>query len=256
MDEFTGTGTPLSQEGLEATCGLVGAAPESLWSVLSVETSGCGYLVDRRPKILFERHFFHRLTQGRFDRDHPDISAPTAGGYGAGGAHQYQRLAAAVALDRNAALQSTSWGIGQIMGANFAAAGFNSVEEMVTAFQSGEDAQLQGMARFMAHSGMTKALADGDWATLARQYNGPNYAKYRYDEKLASFHAQFTAHGCPNIAIRAAQVYLTYRGADPGPIDGILGQKTSDAIKAFQQANGLPADGQPNEATLAKLASG
>src|SRR5204863_9082982 len=33
----------------------------------SVETSGCGYLPDRRPKILFERHVFSRLTEHRYD---------------------------------------------------------------------------------------------------------------------------------------------------------------------------------------------
>ncbi len=51
-------------------CGLV--LPE-LWAVLSVETSGCGYLPDKRPKILFERRVFSRLTGHRFDADDPDM---------------------------------------------------------------------------------------------------------------------------------------------------------------------------------------
>ncbi|HEY1606384.1 MAG TPA: N-acetylmuramidase domain-containing protein [Allosphingosinicella sp.] len=254
MEEFTGNGTPLSTGGFGAALDVLGAPHEALWAVLSVETSGCGYLDDRRPKILFERHYFHRLTHGKFDRDHPDISAPTPGGYGDGGAHQYDRLAAAIALDRDAALQSASWGIGQIMGANFDAAGFGSAEEMVTAFVTGEDAQLAGMARFMAHSGMKTALSAGKWATLARQYNGKDYAKHRYDEKLGTYFTRFKTHGCPDIDVRAAQAYLTYKGDDPGGIDGILGQQTTDALKAFQAANGLPADGKPTDATLAKLA--
>lgn len=255
MEEFTGKGTPLSTDGFDAALGVLGAPHESLWAVLSVETSGCGYLADRRPKILFERHYFHRLTHGRFDRTNPDISAPTAGGYGEGGAHQYERLAAAIALDRDSALRSASWGIGQIMGANFDAAGFGSAEEMVAAFVTGEDAQLAGMARFMAHEGMKPALSAGKWATLARMYNGKDYAKHRYDEKLGTYYTRFKAHGCPDIIVRAVQAYLTYKGDDPGGIDGILGQQTTDALKAFQAANGLPADGKPTDETLAKLAA-
>ncbi|MGG7377547.1 N-acetylmuramidase domain-containing protein, partial [Escherichia coli] len=42
-----------------------------MWAVIHVESSGAGYQADRRPKILFERHVFHRLTGGRFDAAHP-----------------------------------------------------------------------------------------------------------------------------------------------------------------------------------------
>lgn len=52
-------------------------APE-LWAVIGVETSGCGYFDDRRPQILYERHIFYRLTQGRFPVS--DINSPDAGG--------------------------------------------------------------------------------------------------------------------------------------------------------------------------------
>jgi len=61
-----------------------------------------------RAKILFERHKFSRATSGRFDETHPGISNPVQGGYGAGGAHQYDRLAEAILLDREAALEGAS----------------------------------------------------------------------------------------------------------------------------------------------------
>src|ERR1700690_3992448 len=108
MIEFAGTGIPLTIDGANAASVLIGVGLPELWSVLSVETSGCGFLPDRRPKILFERHIFSRLTAGRFDVDDPDVSQPSQGGYGPGGAHQYDRLAAALQLDRTAALQSAS----------------------------------------------------------------------------------------------------------------------------------------------------
>ena len=128
---FQGTALALSSEGLAAVAGSLGVHAPEIWAVLAVETKGCGYLPDRRPQILYERHIFHRLTRGQFDDG--DISDRSPGGYGPTGPHQYERLAAAIEKDRAAALQSVSWGLGQIMGENFVAAGFQNVEDMVTA---------------------------------------------------------------------------------------------------------------------------
>jgi hypothetical protein len=69
---------------------IVGVDPAVLWSVVVVETSGCGFLPDRRPFILFERHIFSRQTGRRFDASHPEISGPPRG-YGRAGIHQYNR---------------------------------------------------------------------------------------------------------------------------------------------------------------------
>ncbi len=96
MADFAVSGKPLTQEGLESSSlNAMRLDVAEVWAVISVETTGCGFLIDRRPKILFERHVLSRLTGGRYDADDPDISASTAGGYGASGAHQYNRLAAA-----------------------------------------------------------------------------------------------------------------------------------------------------------------
>src|SRR5215831_19069380 len=127
---FVGAAHPLHSDGLTAAAKHIGVDPAVLWSVVAVETSGCGFLPDRRPAILFERHIFSRTTGGKFDASHPDISNPTPGGYKFG-ADEYPRLAAAIQLDRDAALQSASWGAGQIMGFNFKAAGYPDVESMV-----------------------------------------------------------------------------------------------------------------------------
>ena len=256
MDEFTGPGAPVSQAGFNAALNALGAAPEALWAVLSVETSGCGYLSDRRPKILFERHYFHNLTGGQYDGVDPDVSAPSAGGYGASGAHQYVRLAAAIQLDRQAALKSASLGLGQIMGNNFAAAGFADVETMVRSFVAGEDQQLAGMASFVAGSALKTALQQQAWQTFARLYNGPNYAANNYDGHLSSNYARFKASGCPDLEVREAQVYLNYLGYDTGGIDGGRGGHTTDALRQFQQKTGIdPADGSLTAATLDALAN-
>src|SRR5688500_8748204 len=146
--EFAGPGKPLTQESLDEAGAIVGIPNSALWAVIQVESSGAGYQADRRPKILFERHKFSKATGGRFDATHPGISNPSAGGYGAGGAHQYDRLAEALPLDRNAALASASWGLGQVLGSNFAVAGFADVEDMVAKMVTSERHQLLGMFNF------------------------------------------------------------------------------------------------------------
>jgi Putative peptidoglycan binding domain len=53
--------------------------------------------------------------------------------------------------------------------------------------------------------------------------------------------------------VQQAQTKLTQLGFDPGTADGILGRRTSAAIKAFQKQSGLPETGTLDSATLAKL---
>ena len=252
--QFQGPAWALSADGLAAVTDTLGVQPPEIWAVLSVETFGCGYLPDRRPQILYERHVFHRLTHGRFD-DEGDISAATPGGYGARGAHQYLRLAAAIEKDRDAALQSASWGIGQIMGANHVLAGFQSVEEMVTAMSESEDRQLAAMSSFLHGAGLRASLLAHDWAAFARGYNGPNYAANRYDVRLKQAFRKYSAGPSPDLTIRAAQLYLTYLGFRPGRIDGLAGTRTQAALAQFQAQRELSGMEAIDATTVAQLIS-
>jgi hypothetical protein len=253
MVDFAGAGTALSSGGIAEASQAANVGLPEIWAVTSVETAGCGFLPDRRPKILFERHIFHRLTNGRFDGDDPDISQPTAGGYGPGGAHQYERLAAAIQLDRNAALQSASWGMGQIMGENFKAAGFANVEEMVAAMVPTEDGQLLAVAKFMLANGMGEPLRNHDWAGFARRYNGSNFAVNDYDGKLHQFYQRYADGELPNLQLRAAQVYLRYKGFTSLAVDGVMGPSTAGAVRQFQQSVGVPQTGTVDDALITQL---
>lgn len=255
MPDFAARGTPLSGQGFaDAVTGLgVGAA--ELWAVMSVETSGCGFLPDKRPKILFERHLFSRLTGGQFDVDDPDVSDPTPGGYGRSGTHQYDRLAVALALDHKAALQSASWGLGQVLGQNFKAVGFDDVEPLIQAMVDSEDDQLKAMASFITSTGMRQPLAAHDWQGFARRYNGPNFAANNYDGLLADAFHRFSTGSLPDLGIRQVQVLLMYKGFPPGAIDGLAGRHTADAIAAFQRSIGKDPTGQIDDALLADLAA-
>jgi hypothetical protein len=250
--EFTGKTAAMTTAGFAAVANGLGVKAPEIWTVFAVETSGCGYLPDRRPPILYERHIFSRLTGGQFDDG--DISSPTPGGYGPSGAAQYNRLGRAVALDRQAALQSASWGLAQIMGENFAQAGFSTVENMVSAMCESEDNQMLAFAAFLKSSKLDTALQIHDWTGFARGYNGRNFAQNHYDTKLRGEFQKFSAGALPDITTRAAQLYLTLRGFHPGPVDGVAGSLTRDALRQFQTASGLPVTGQADDQTLDALA--
>jgi peptidoglycan hydrolase-like protein with peptidoglycan-binding domain len=229
---FEGTAWALSPDGLAGASGNLGVYAPEIWTVLAVETSGCGYLPDRRPQILYERHIFHRLTQGQYDDG--NISDASLGGYGPRGALQYDRLGTAMTKDQTAALESASWGIGQIMGENYGLAGFQSVKDMVTAMTASEDHQLAAMSSFLVSTKLHVSLQAHDWSTFARGYNGANYAINRYDVRLAAEFLRYSSGVLPDLNVRAAQLYLTYLNCHPGGIDGIAGAHTLAALAQFQ----------------------
>lgn len=248
---FQSQGRPLSDEGMGQACNALGVGEPEVWAVLTVETRGFGFLQDRRPQILFERHIFHRLTNGRYDTDNADISNEKPGGY-VGGPGEYGRLEQAMRLDRRAALQSASWGIGQVMGFNYDVAGFPTIDAMVAAMVKDEGAQLLAMANFIKGNNLAGALQRQDWVSFARGYNGPDFKKNEYDTRLAAAHAKYKSI-CPDLALRTAQAALLYLGFDPGPIDGLRGRRTRSALMQFQQRCGLSETGELDHDTESKL---
>jgi peptidoglycan hydrolase-like protein with peptidoglycan-binding domain len=53
--------------------------------------------------------------------------------------------------------------------------------------------------------------------------------------------------------VRAAQQALRDQGSNPGPIDGVMGPRTSAALRDYQTKQGLTASGQLDDATMDKL---
>jgi N-acetylmuramidase-like protein len=199
----------LSDADFGRAAAALGAEIAAVQAVAEVETAGNAFDDRGRPRILFERHYFHRLTGGRFDAAHAAISDPTAGGYGKF-SEQYGKLHEAYALDADAALRSASWGRFQIMGDNCRAAGHLSVREFVVALTQTEAAHLDAFVAFVcSDKAMAEALRKKDWATFARRYNGPGYAKNDYDGKLKRAYERFAAEAAPTpAATRAAREVL------------------------------------------------
>jgi hypothetical protein len=59
--------------------------------------------------------------------------------------------------------------------------------------------------------------------------------------------------GAPGGQVRAAQAELGRLGYKPGPVDGVIGPRTSGALRAFQRAQQLPETGSLTPETLSRL---
>jgi hypothetical protein len=183
---------PLTDDDFKNAATTLGCDVPAIKAVCAIEAPRGGFLADGRPVILFESHQFHKLTGGRYDESHPNISTATwVRNYGPAGAHQYDRLAEADALNHLAAIQSASWGRFQIMGLNYKAAGFDDPDSFVTAMKESEAAQLRAFVNFVKANHLDRPLADHQWATFARGYNGPSFSQNQYDVKLAQEYANF-----------------------------------------------------------------
>lgn len=160
-----------------------------------LDLDGPGGFLDGKnlPKILFEAHIFDRETGGRFRASHPNLSSARWNkALYVGGQAEYVRLDAAMGLDRRAALMSASAGLFQIMGFNFAAAGFADVEAFWAAMKTGERAHLMAFIAFVKNTRGLLAAArkvDGNAENcrdFARLYNGAGYAANDYHTKIAT----------------------------------------------------------------------
>jgi len=256
--EFQGPATPMTDEAVEQAAKSLGCPVAAVRAVIDVESRG-GFLADGRPKLLFERHYFCRLTGGKYNAGNPDISNSQWGGY-KGGAAEYDRLGRAIKLDRDAALRSASWGAFQIMGDNYKASGFDNVGAFVKAMVAGEPEQLEAFVSFVKKSRLDDELARLDWVSFARGYNGPAYRTNRYDSKLAAAYSYHMAGGP-----RAASPMPVLKMGDSGEevkrlqaalkivMDGDFGPATKNAVIAFQKKQGLYADGVVGKNSWAKL---
>ena len=78
------------------------------------------------------------------------------------------------------------------------------------------------------------------------------------ERQLAEARVQsLTAASVPNRNLVAEiQRLLRSRGIDAGVDDGFFGERTAEAIRRFQQEDGLPVDGRPSEGLVLRLRTG
>lgn len=184
----------LTREDFIDDAAKIGCDIAAVMAVAEVESRGGGFDPEGFPKTLFEAHWFHKLTKGKYTASHPHLSQPSWDTgkkfYGKTWQEEKIRLAEACKLDRTAALQSASWGMFQIMWFNHAVCGFKTVQQFVNAMCKNENTQLEAFTNYVINRGLADELQDLRWADFARLYNGPGYAANKYDEKLAKAYAK------------------------------------------------------------------
>ena len=178
----------------------LGIEPAALQAIHEVECRGSGFNADNTPVILFERHVMRqRLIAGKLfsiaekmEIEQPNLCSKTSGGYGLYSV-QHQRLSAAAEYHRESALESVSWGLGQVMGYHWKSLGYKSLQAFVNAMYQDEASQLDAMCRYIKVNGLINALKNKDWKAFALGYNGKGYAKNSYDTKLANAYKKWAA---------------------------------------------------------------
>lgn len=168
-------------------------------AVVEVEASGKGFIGDV-PKILYEPHIMHRLLtkknyitiRNNLMKAHPNLCYPRWGTYKYGAESiQHRRLEIASQFNRDTALESCSWGLGQVMGFHWESLGYESLQAFINDMYESEAKQLEAMIRFIKINGLLLALKNKDWVKFARGYNGSGYAKNKYHIKLANAYAKY-----------------------------------------------------------------
>lgn len=188
---FKGSGVRIDDIDLPRIGRQIGVGEDEIHALLEVEASNSGFDKQNRLKMLYEPHLMWRNTQGE--------QRATLASMGLAYPNQvynypkdsYPRLERAMKVNELQALRSCSWGLGQILGSNHAAAGYKTVYDMIEAFCADEANQLQAMINFIVANKLDDNLRAHDWAGVARGYNGPNYAKGNYHRKLATAFAKW-----------------------------------------------------------------
>ena len=197
---FIGNAIKMTLEDMGQLSEEFGIELPALRAVITVESAGSGFDSYGRPKALFERHYFYKYVKANYDQTLLDeavakkLAYPKWGQlpYPKGSSAVYAEIEAAYEIAPREAFMSTSWGLGQIMGGNYALAGCKSVEEMVDLAMDSEEAQLKQMLNFIKNTNLLNKLKAQDWAGFARGYNGPAYATNQYDTKLEAAYNRYT----------------------------------------------------------------
>lgn len=182
----------IEQADLEGFADRLGCTVAQLSAVAAVESGGGAFFTSGHPKILWERHYFFKRLQILI----PMISDPVAGGYTMdanknGVNDSWEKLADAAMRAPAYAFESCSWGKFQIMGAWWQKLGYPSAAEFAWSMRESEVGHYEAFVRYIEVFGLTTALraVDGNPMNarpLAKGYNGPNYAKFNYDIKIAN----------------------------------------------------------------------
>lgn len=156
-----------------------------LKAFVTVESGGKGF-DDKTGKLIiqFEPSWFKRKApytpSGLWSLNKVDVQAK-----------EWEAFNNAFKLNPNAAMESTSIGLMQVMGFHYKNLGFRDVGDMWDFAKVDEVNQLILGIRFVQlNHKLLNALKNNDWRTVAYFYNGEQYEKFNYHNRMADAHAK------------------------------------------------------------------
>jgi len=281
MTEFqAGAALQRTKGAVERAAAMVPCHPAMIAAFIDVEAGGTGYYANNMLKVLPEPHWLYRLlpTGQRnkalmlglaiksWSRSTYRRMFPTA-------MSRYDYLNdVASRWGKEIAVDTASWGAGQVMGFNAEKCGYGSAVEMYDAFAGSEDEQIIAIVKYLIRSGGRDELQREDCQGLARIYNGSGqvaiYAP-RLEEALkrrkrqkwqktpnsrlpAKRDKDWIGMGDSGAQVKVLQEQLVALGYFV-EVDGDFGPATRRAVRNFQHDRGLKVDGYAGSDTMAEL---
>ena len=174
-------------------------------AINEVESSGKGFLINGKPKILFEGHVFWQQLQKRGIKPETILNSTNKNvlypkwtkAFYQGGVKEYDRLNQAIAIKsdpkiKEAALASASWGSFQIMGYHAVSLGYPTVQNFVDKMYLHEREHLKAFGKFLETNKIMTDLRNRNWAKVAQKYNGASYKLNKYDQKLQKAYEKYS----------------------------------------------------------------
>jgi len=176
----------LSTADAKTYAGRLKVTPKQLAAVATVEAGGSGFDKAGRPKILFERHKFHKYTGGNYSVC--TFSNPQRGGYDES---SWDKLTGAIVTGAiDAAFMACSWGKFQVLGEYWDDFNYDSPFALAFSQVPGESGHYDLLCRYVEFNRLQDEMAalSADPKTcraFAKAYNGPSYRDFDYHVKLA-----------------------------------------------------------------------
>lgn len=142
----------------------------AILAFISVETGGEGFSSDTGKIIIqFEPSWFRKkepfAPSGKWSVNKVDVQSK-----------EWSAFSNAFSIDPDSAMESTSIGLGQIMGFHWKRLGYKSVGEMWNDAKNGIDHQFWQIVKFIeTDKALLSAIEFHDWDKLASIYNGSHY---------------------------------------------------------------------------------
>ena len=194
LTEPTDTILTLTEEDFREVALRLGVEVAAIKAVVEIEAGRTheGFSAPGTPLINFDLTMFRRFATRRgvnlskYSKSHSVVFSSHRGSQ----IKANRRLEAAKSIHPHAAVEGTFWGMFQIGGFNWKKCGAESIDDFVDRMSRSERDQLEMFAEFITTTGLLKHLQAKNWASFARGYNGPSYARRAYHTRMASAYAR------------------------------------------------------------------